>query len=540
LKILVLSLLRLGDLLQQRPLLAALKKAHPDAELHLLVNQSVRTAEAIVTEADVWHSFDREHLQQQIGTAEIPLMAPLRDVEDLTDGLNDQKFDLLLNFTHNRLSAYLAQMITAKAKKGLVADGTRFLPFENQWLRHFNERFSSRDGSPFHYVELLAHSFHLTSLAPPAKTHDGKRVLIQPLTSDVKKNWGLTAWSAVMHGLRHARPDLDIRVLGAPFEKEALLKFFDADDLEIADLAKVSELLKTTSLVLSGDTSIKHLAAATGTPVLELALGSAAPEKTGAYMSNAVILHAAIDCAPCTHSSPCRRLSHLCGESLPARLVLLSVLKMLDHKTDDIADLFTESPKIKVYRSHLLASSGWILQDQKLSPEEFIADLFEKNVWGLALQGETPLPVGTQSHLLFRDLKSLGLESALPAALALLSSEQRELETLLAHRTKSIALTSQNCMTDGFNPQQLQAERRELASLIPASRRLRLHLRELGETGLMSYSSPLAFFGAVRRTLDEVRTRTYIRAKMIDQLREAGGLDGKPSRNVFEHGSATP
>ncbi len=47
-KILVLSLLRLGDIIQQEPLLRALRAKHPEAQIHLLVNRQFAQVEKLM------------------------------------------------------------------------------------------------------------------------------------------------------------------------------------------------------------------------------------------------------------------------------------------------------------------------------------------------------------------------------------------------------------------------------------------------------------------------------------------------------------
>ncbi|HRO66570.1 MAG TPA: glycosyltransferase family 9 protein, partial [Pseudobdellovibrionaceae bacterium] len=286
-KILVLSLLRVGDLIQQKPLLNRLREKHPGAEIHLLVNRSVLPVRDLFPEVDLWFSFDRDGLQKQIGSAEMPLLKPLKELTALIEELSHEHYDLVCNFTHNRLSAFLSAAIPAAEKKGLLAGDQGFRPFENAWLRHFNERFGTKEGTPFHYVELLAGAFDLGRIEPPVLKSRGNLLLIQPLTSDPKKNYHPTSWIRCLNAVRTSRPDLEIGVLGAPFEKETLLKYFDPEDLLICEWTELKGHLQRAALLVTGDTSVKHLAVQAGVPLLEIALGSADPEKTGAYAHGA-------------------------------------------------------------------------------------------------------------------------------------------------------------------------------------------------------------------------------------------------------------
>ncbi len=64
-KILVLSLLRLGDIIQQEPLLKGLREKHPSAEIHLLLNRQFASVERVLDSVvDKYIYFDRESLQK--------------------------------------------------------------------------------------------------------------------------------------------------------------------------------------------------------------------------------------------------------------------------------------------------------------------------------------------------------------------------------------------------------------------------------------------------------------------------------------------
>ncbi|MBX2988612.1 MAG: glycosyltransferase family 9 protein [Bdellovibrionaceae bacterium] len=533
-KILVLSLLRVGDLVQQRPLLQALRLAHPAAEIHLLTNKSVGSIRPLFWEVDLWHVFDRDHLQQSVGTASIPLTRPVRDLEDMLGELAGEHYDLLLNFTHNRLSAHLASLIPATLKKGLLAEGLAFRSFENNWLRHFNERFGAREASPFHYVDMLAGSFNLPAVRPQVPRARGPLVLLQPLTSDLKKEWGLANWRRLLDEARQEFPELDFRVLCAPFEADRLGQFFDREELEIADWTQLQMLLRQSALMISGDTSVKHLAALSGVPVLEIALGSSDAVKTGAFMQNAWIVQSRVDCAPCPPSSPCRRLSHLCGETLPVRDVLSWTRDLLRGKKPAAAG---SGPAFRLFESLWSPLLGWKLRPVGGDQKEFLCDAADQILWKMFLDGEERPPVGSAAQ----ELKSLNAQpSVMEAALENLLGERRELLNLFEQTEKRLTTLSRLCFADGFDPVLLQAERRSLGAQIPLNKRVRRHWQEIVEAGTQPFSSPLHFFGAVRRKLDDVRRRLEIQNQLIQQLREGGKPHGQATRESPVGGLETP
>ena len=141
-KILVLSLLRAGDLLMQRPLLAAIKARSENQELHVVLNDEVSWVAPILKEADHIHIFPRKTLQRLMGENNHHISRAPLVLSQFLKELNKNAFDEVINFTHNRFSAYLAEEIEAPLKKGLHSEGPRIQGIENQWLKLFNDRFS--------------------------------------------------------------------------------------------------------------------------------------------------------------------------------------------------------------------------------------------------------------------------------------------------------------------------------------------------------------------------------------------------------------
>jgi ADP-heptose:LPS heptosyltransferase len=253
------------------------------------------------------------------------------ELEKLINQLSAQNYDSVYNFTHNRLSAYIIGAVTAQNKKGLYQSEGRFRGLENAWLKYFNDRFSGRSLSLFHYVELLGNAFAIpvakTPLRAKGKAH--KRVLFQCLTSDVKKNWGLENYRQLKFQIEKALVDYRVQILGAPFEREKLLQVFEEKDLLICDLQDVKQLCTQVDLLVTGDTSIKHLAAQEGLPTIEISLGGSDSLKTGAFSLNAQVIASTVACAPCVHSVACPQASHLCGEDVSVDQVFAAVWKSL-------------------------------------------------------------------------------------------------------------------------------------------------------------------------------------------------------------------
>lgn len=293
-KILVLSLLRLGDIIQQEPVLRALKDKYPEARIDLLINKQFGNVEKILKDlVDNYIYFDREAIQQGLGDPSYNILWSYSQVQNLVSQINGEHYDMAYNLTHTKLSAYLLGALQIPQKLGLHQQDGRFQGMNNRWIRYFNERFSGQNVSLFHYVELLGNSFSLP-VHPPLKAQKtrSKTVLFQCLTSEQRKNWGLENFKQLKQTLETSLVDYKVKVLGASFERTLLEEFFSEQDLLICDLTEAKKHLQEAALLVTGDTSIKHLAAQIGTPIVELALGHSDPVKTGAYATDAQVLRA--------------------------------------------------------------------------------------------------------------------------------------------------------------------------------------------------------------------------------------------------------
>lgn len=506
-KILVVSLLRLGDIIQQEPLLRGLRQKHPDAEIHLLMNRQFSSIEKLLNGVvDRFVCFDRESLQKGLGEAEYNILWSYSQLENLVNGLNAEKYDQIINFTHNKLSGYLIGAIEAPVKKGLYQQDGKFQGLENRWLRYFNDRFSGTQKSLFHYVEILGNSFDIPMPAMvTAQKRKSKLVLLQCLTSDIKKNWGLSNFHQLKKTIENALVDYQVKVLGAPFEREQLSKVFGDQDLLICDLEEAQTQLKNAALLVTGDTSIKHLAAQTGTPVVEISIGSSDATKTAAFADNSLILQSTVPCAPCSHSQACHQKTHLCAEDISVDQVFAAVWEQL---------------------------SGGVAK------RKFQQRDFERAVWSLYLnrdnQDMAPLYFGAAKEFIDKAENLKAVMTDCRGRSELLSGWLKRAEKALPSRE---VLATKRTIQSG-----------EMAELIMVGQDiLRSKQDECGyfqgflETLVGRFSQPVQVFDRVNGSLDEVRELLSIREQLtryIDSLSKEGAYYaagiGQLSINSFE------
>ncbi|MES2856058.1 MAG: glycosyltransferase family 9 protein, partial [Bdellovibrionota bacterium] len=323
-KILVVSLLRVGDLLMSAPALRDLRHRHPGAKIHVLVNSQSLRAMPLIPSIDKVFSFEREDIQKSLGEVDRPFFEAFDRTSALIDQLNAEGYDLAINLTHTRLSGYLMSLIDAKTKNGLTIDAQMKPSFGSHWFKFLNEQVDLESSEAFHFNDVFRYGMDLgeiSSRGPSLLVTEAGRaeakaifadagvvgpvISIQALTSDEKKDWPLASYETSIQGIASRHPEVSFAILAAPFEVERLNPFVERlvkaglkAFLAKSSLEGAAGILEKSSLLLTGDTSIKHLASGIGTPIVEIVLGGSDASRTGAYRHGSIVVRSREACAP--------------------------------------------------------------------------------------------------------------------------------------------------------------------------------------------------------------------------------------------------
>lgn len=91
-KVLVISLLRLGNFVQTLPVLSALKTQFPIRELDLLTHAPARQLAGMVGDVHKWWTIPREDLQTGMGRGDIPLLTAFDVLKERLDAIDARKY----------------------------------------------------------------------------------------------------------------------------------------------------------------------------------------------------------------------------------------------------------------------------------------------------------------------------------------------------------------------------------------------------------------------------------------------------------------
>ncbi len=415
------SLLRLGDVIIAAQALADLRAKNPKAEIHLLINKSFALITPLLSCVDKIITFDREIMQQGLVEPDRPLFEPYDRLSVLVNELNGENYDQIINFTQNKFSGYLSSLVQAEDKVGLSLNSRGQASFGSPWFRFLNDVVGAGARSIFHYSDIFQFAIggstvtHPYSNRPSAfsetaagreeyeawrKNHtysSGPKIVLQTLTSDSKKNWSNESWVKALKTFTITEESAEIIALGAPFEREKI-ELFVSDcataglkiSAAILTLEGAFVLLNECDVLVSGDTSIKHLAAFTSIRTIEIALGSSDFRKTGALKPDSLILGSAEACAPCHHEAACHRERHFCSENLAADLVGLSLGRFLHKDWSGLRVIAEEySDSARIMRTRRPASGFWYAEDlRRQHIDEVISENLDRAAWRFLLERE--------------------------------------------------------------------------------------------------------------------------------------------------------
>jgi ADP-heptose:LPS heptosyltransferase len=369
-KILVVQLLRIGDIVMSVPAIQGLKEQYPEAAVHLLINRSSEKIVPIIKGVDRFHYFDRDRLQKAIGDASQSILLAHDLLAQQISECNLHDFDLVVNLTQTRLSAHICSLLQAKSKVGMHYSRNRVLRFNSFWFSQLNREEAELADGKLHFSDLFQLGSGQQSLRAAnfettlsAKSRSQPQIAIQALTSDEKKNLSREFVQGLLRQLDRKADQIQRLVfLAAPSEERELNNLLAGAELkrlevivEVCSFKRAIEIIEESRLMLSVDTSIKHLAGATATPVVEIALGGSDRHRTGVYQDGAIVISSQENCYPCSHSRRCPYSSRHCEQSLSSE----AVAEVVNARLNDTALVESDCVKASGMRFEQVGIDGF-------------------------------------------------------------------------------------------------------------------------------------------------------------------------------------
>ncbi len=536
-RVLVISLLRMGDLVMALPGLKAVLEQKEFSEVDLLIHKESQMLSPLIPYIRKTHVLDRKELQDGLVLENRPVFESMDRLELLIQKLNQENYDLVINLTHTKFSGWVCGLIEAREKDGLVLQPSEPPSLGSTWFRYMNELMSQPGSDSLHMTDVLASSLGVHRCKAEnilVESEKGKSeaavytstvkpiLAVQVLSSDAKKDISLENWWNYLSKLSKVKPEHRLLFICAPFEKDKLTPLLSLGveaglDWQLASCSVEGafSIIKKSELLISVDTGIKHLASATSTPVLELALGSSDFQKTGIYQSNALIVSGQASCRPCTHSSTCGRPSHVCEEGWNWTLLAQVTEGLMNKNWKSINALMQSSKQFRAYRTLITENGSWIpVEMGQATLSDGMKNLLDKLSWRFYLSNshKNTLPeFGSESWGLRGSIQWLYPDADWARAENQFSSMEIKLEEQI-HQARQALFLVQKLKRQSEAGQDFDELSKTLALMSqqgPALRPFHLH------------QEPLSFLWLRRAQefAEEVQNRNQIQLKLLKSLK---------------------
>lgn len=228
-KILITQLARLGDIYMTWPVIRAIRRQYPTAQIDFLVRNKFQAAISGLEAVNKTFIFNTRHVLEPI------LMSPDRSDESLdrisgyVDQLKSEKYDAIYNFSFSPFSSYLVHAIShEKTKiKGYTrfADGYLNLPDDSS--AYFYAQVGPGRSNRIHLidifasmaeVDLIAEDYDCKKLISEKRVTDSAYVVIHASASQKEKCFSEFKWAQVINQLHKKNADLEFVLIGASNE----------------------------------------------------------------------------------------------------------------------------------------------------------------------------------------------------------------------------------------------------------------------------------------------------------------------------------
>jgi ADP-heptose:LPS heptosyltransferase len=351
-EIAIISLGRFGDLIQATPLLRVLKLRYPEAKVTLVVAERFSGVLPLMGGFDRVIGFDKDEAADRIVFACDPL-DPYFFVESFIAELERVRYDLVINLTFSRMSAFISSLMNSDTFAGLVSGERGERLIRSPWGTYL---FTTQEGNNrlLNRINLVDIFTRLGGVRPDGRAVElkesekgnvfadaflaenglaGEKVVGMQLgASDPIRCWPPESFARLSDLLQEK---LGVRIIlfgsaneaGLADRAMALMKRPAVSAVGGTSLEELNSLLRRCALLVTNDTGTMHFAAAGGVPSLMLCIGPAFFCGTGPYSAGNLALQADINCAPCRYNFNCP--TPLCRDMLTTEAVYEACRAML-------------------------------------------------------------------------------------------------------------------------------------------------------------------------------------------------------------------
>ena len=330
--ILILNMTRMGDLVQSTSSIAGLRKQYPNARITLMVTSSFEEFSKKIPCINKRVVFDIKQFVDRVDKKQMLWVDVYKYLECILNKLKEINYDLLINLSHSKLSAFMISYLNVKNMRGFGCDANGDRITLDPWMQYFGIEPFNRQLNPFNLVEIFTRSAGVAPEENPIRLlnkcddvefvskffeinsikNEELLIGIQAGSSLEGRRWPPESFAKIADELVESL-GAKIVLLGVDSEKKlsdkiislAKHKYGITDLTGKTNVDQLTAIVSRCSYLITNDTGTMHVAAAVGTTIIGLFFAHAHPYETAPYSPGHLIFQARIPCAPCSYSVEC-------------------------------------------------------------------------------------------------------------------------------------------------------------------------------------------------------------------------------------------
>jgi len=375
-RILILNLTRMGDLIQSTPLISGLRKKNPDAHISLVVSSDFEAFSHRIPHVNQRIVFNLRQFNDSVANKGVSWVHLYKYFENFLNNLRKDKYDLVINLSHSKLSALMVKYLGIKEFRGFMCNPEGDRITQHPWLQYFFIEPFNRLYNSFNLVDIF------TRGGDVQPDQNGVQILLFDQDKDSVQHWepelkkndpsvvvGIQAGASIKgrcwppgyfakvadEMIEHM--NAKIILFGVESETlvaEEIVQMMRRGDqvLNLTGQTSIPQLvgmLSQCEYLITNDTGTMHIAAALGVRIVGLFFAHAHPFETAPYAEGNIIFQARIPCAPCSYGVECNDI--VCVRNVLPDHVLSVLLTHRETGKWEAPDTFSELTSFNLYET---------------------------------------------------------------------------------------------------------------------------------------------------------------------------------------------
>jgi len=355
-KFLIIQLTRMGDTLQTTPLLAGLKREYPGCHICLyIIRGMARVLQGNDNVDEMMYFEPQDMLDELMLDDSAGLLRCYAKLKSDIEALRVKRFDTIINLSHSKFSALLLRLIPCDDVRGLTLSDDWLRVIRGRWPNYFINSVFNRAYNQFNMVDVYrkfggdlpphtrldldvdedSRRYALGLLREEGVEDSDFVVCLQPSANDEAKRWPAEGFAELADILIRDH-DAKVVLLGTEEEKPignsvmAAMHETAIDTFGKSNIPQLAAILDRADFLVTNDTGVMHVAATTGTRIIDLCFSNVYFRETGPYGDGHFVIQSRIECTPCRMTLECH--DRKCKDYITARDVARLIELVREHE----------------------------------------------------------------------------------------------------------------------------------------------------------------------------------------------------------------